>query len=195
MLQLRAGLEEAGGLLPGFVRVCDCVVQAEQQGLGGGGSKARFNGMIMEKINGERIHVMWGQETLVMGSKSVRRVLGSEAVGITVCRALHCGQGSTSGPNGLHASLDLWCIGAEGQSLSRMCCMIQHASLHPLSRRPSALIHCVRVAVHQPAAPCKYQQASRASHVWVAVRCAGWELHKRVDTPEFCNIHYIREAL
>lgn len=45
-LQLRAALEEAGGQLPGFMRVCDCVVQAE------GASKARFSGMIMEKING-----------------------------------------------------------------------------------------------------------------------------------------------
>ncbi len=48
-LQLRAGLEEESGMLPGFVRVCDCIVQPESAA---GAAKALFSGMVMEKING-----------------------------------------------------------------------------------------------------------------------------------------------
>jgi hypothetical protein len=48
--QLRAALEVQGGQLPGFMRMCDCVVRSSDEG--GEGGKAAFSGMIMEKLNG-----------------------------------------------------------------------------------------------------------------------------------------------
>lgn len=47
--QLRAALEEPGSRLPGFMRVCDCIVRGEERR---GVHHATFNGMILEKLNG-----------------------------------------------------------------------------------------------------------------------------------------------
>lgn len=52
-LQLRAALEEERGQLPGFMRMCDCLVRTDDPG----GGKARFSGMIMEKLNGKPLSV------------------------------------------------------------------------------------------------------------------------------------------
>lgn len=41
--QLRAALEEPGGRLPGFMRMCDCLVHSDDPASG----RARFSGMIM----------------------------------------------------------------------------------------------------------------------------------------------------
>jgi hypothetical protein len=78
-LQLRAALEEPGGKLPGFMRMCDCVVRTTEEGgsssssASGGGEgpqqqqqqqqapgKARFGGMVMEKLNGGCRYVFRG---------------------------------------------------------------------------------------------------------------------------------------
>lgn len=48
-MQLRAALEEEPGKLPGFMRMCDCLVRTDDPG----GGRARFSGMIMEKLNGK----------------------------------------------------------------------------------------------------------------------------------------------
>ncbi|GAB4817323.1 hypothetical protein N2152v2_004369 [Parachlorella kessleri] len=48
-VQLRAALEDDNGNLPGFVRVCDCIVEPESNT---GATRAHFSGMILEKING-----------------------------------------------------------------------------------------------------------------------------------------------
>ncbi|KAL4448591.1 hypothetical protein ABPG75_005810 [Micractinium tetrahymenae] len=50
--QLRAALEEEPGKLPGFMRMCDCLVQTHDPGSG----KAAFSGMIMEKLNGWELY-------------------------------------------------------------------------------------------------------------------------------------------
>lgn len=50
--QLRAALEEPGGTLPGFMRVCDCLVRTDDPATG----KAQFNGMILEKLNGWEVY-------------------------------------------------------------------------------------------------------------------------------------------
>ncbi|PRW44896.1 kinase-like superfamily [Chlorella sorokiniana] len=50
--QLRAALEEQGGSLPGFMRMCDCLVRSDDPASG----RARFNGMIMEKLNGWEVY-------------------------------------------------------------------------------------------------------------------------------------------
>ncbi|KAL4857795.1 NEDD8-activating enzyme E1 catalytic subunit [Chlorella vulgaris] len=52
--QLRAALEVQGGQLPGFMRMCDCVVRSSDEG--GEGGKAAFSGMIMEKLNGWEVY-------------------------------------------------------------------------------------------------------------------------------------------
>lgn len=48
--QLRAALQDPAGQLPGFMRVCDCLVRGDEGEEGGG--RAAFSGMIMEKLNG-----------------------------------------------------------------------------------------------------------------------------------------------
>ncbi|KAL4423056.1 hypothetical protein ABPG77_005861 [Micractinium sp. CCAP 211/92] len=50
--QLRAALEEEPGKLPGFMRMCDCLVRTDDPG----GGRARFSGMIMEKLNGWEVY-------------------------------------------------------------------------------------------------------------------------------------------
>lgn len=46
--QLRAALEEPGERLPGFMRVCDCVVATDSRK----GGRGDFSGMIMERLTG-----------------------------------------------------------------------------------------------------------------------------------------------
>jgi hypothetical protein len=55
-LKLRVALQRPDGQLPGYMRVCDALVSADDGGKGGGGGKrhaARFAGMVVEKLNGE----------------------------------------------------------------------------------------------------------------------------------------------
>ncbi|EFN56120.1 expressed protein [Chlorella variabilis] len=52
--QLRAALEEPGGKLPGFMKMCDCLVRSGDAG--DGIDKAHFSGMIMEKLNGWEVY-------------------------------------------------------------------------------------------------------------------------------------------
>ncbi len=51
-LQLRVALEEPGGKLPGFMRMCDCLVRSSEGQEGA--DKAHFAGMILEKLTGEK---------------------------------------------------------------------------------------------------------------------------------------------
>ena len=46
---LKAALETPEGTLPGFTRTCDCMMVQEE----GRSGKVHFQGMIMEKLNGE----------------------------------------------------------------------------------------------------------------------------------------------
>jgi hypothetical protein len=44
-VQLRAALQEPGGAVPGFMKVCDCLVTRK-------GSQGAFSGMLMEELHG-----------------------------------------------------------------------------------------------------------------------------------------------
>lgn len=55
-LQLRAALQDSQGKLPGFLRVCDAIVSGDPSATQSGKRRARFAGMILEKLNGWEVY-------------------------------------------------------------------------------------------------------------------------------------------
>jgi hypothetical protein len=138
-LQLRAALQEPDGSVPGFMKVCDCLVSTSSTG-----KEAGFSGMIIGELHGE-----WSAGWPVL---------------VRPCALCAMEGRQRARWRAVRHGLGVW---------ARDSCLPSHPLTLPPTLSSSA----------PPTHPCRPPP------------CAGWEVYKRIDTPEFHNIHYVREML
>lgn len=165
-LQLRAALEEQPGKLPGFMRMCDCLVRTDDLGSG----RARFSGMIMEKLNGEFVLVFF---------LFISRIIQC------VFLQTHMTDAPASCPGAQPSCCcSLWCLlpAALGSPRWRACVSHPRAIVSACEQLQIAasIVGPLRLLLAAPAA----LRASPGHDRQPSPVPAGWEVYKRIDTPE-----------